>query len=215
MSQIPCSMEYYCQNSKIMSGMDAHTRCALCRLSPDNVGRDMTHYWSPTPDAKSARKDKHPMLEAEKRNKKFLRASAAFQKKQNRDKGKMKVSRLAARAEKTTERQIIHATKNSGRRNKDGDHLSMGSITLDTKLQSTRDNPIIFLHELEKVRADAIRAGNTIGGLVIRNKHNVGCVVLKEEDYAVLTKGLEYAEQQMGCTVSGDGKANLDVVEGS
>lgn len=184
----PCEMDLVCTNGDLMR--DKLAKCALCRFSPENLGRDMVHYWSPTPPA---RKDRvvHPLLIAEKRKAKADKHFAKVQSKQNLDKSKRKISRLAQNAEKKTEKQIIHATKNSGRRNKDGDHVSIGQVTLDTKLQTTRENPTIFLAELEKVRQDASRAGKFIGGLVIRNKHNVGCVVLKEEDYAVLVRGLK------------------------
>lgn len=189
----PCNMELVCKNSPLMAG-EQGAKCSLCRLSPENREKDMAHYWCPTKPAREHGHKHHPLLEADKR---FNKAADRLQKlldKRKRDPKKRKISRLAAQAEKTTEKNIIHATQNSGRRNKDGDHVSIGQITLDTKLQSTRENPVIFLGELEKVREDAMRAGKLIGGLVIRNKHNVGVVVLKIEDYAVLTKGLQEDE---------------------
>lgn len=180
----PCEMAGQCRNSPSLA-QPALVACALCRLSPENVGRDMSHHWIPIEMGM-----KHPMLLAEKANLKIRKRLLKLQAKRGRDLGKRKVSRLAALAEKKTEKNIIHATKNSGRQNKDGDHVSLGNITLDTKLQSTRDNPVILLAELEKVRSDAMRAGKLIGGLVLRNRHNVGVVVFTEEDYAILTKGL-------------------------
>lgn len=161
----------------------------------------MAHFWRPTAFAKVWRSgwkrlDKHPILEEENRNAKVANKLSKLIAKRSRDPKKIKVSRLASQAEKKTEKNIIHATKNSGRRNKDGDHVSLGMITLDTKLQTTRENPVIFLSELEKVRSDAMRAGKLVGGLVIRNKYNVGCVVLKEEDYAELTRRLLYPEER-------------------
>lgn len=187
----PCMMDLYCLNSKMITGTEARAKCALCRLSPDNTGRDMAHYWRPTQYAKDTRKDKHPNLKAEKLQKKIAKHQAKLVKNRQRDPQKRQISRLARQAEKSTERNIIHATQNSGRRNRDGDHVHGNNITLDTKLQTTRENPVILLVELEKVRADAVRSGKKIGGLVIRNKHNVGVVVLAEEDYALLTKGLD------------------------
>lgn len=178
-------MASVCKNSPDYLG-EQGAKCALCRLSPDNEGRQMAHYWKPI---KIAVKE-HPDLKNEKLLIKALSRMADLRAKYGVDKKKRKVSRLAAQAEKKTERNIIKATLNSGRRNKDGDHVSMGIITLDTKLQTTRENPVIFLGELEKVRADAVRSGKLVGGLVIRNKNNVGCVVLKEEDYAELTRHL-------------------------
>lgn len=182
----PCDLADYCKNSPQAIG-EARAKCALCRLSPENEGRHMVHYWSPFEDTIQ----RHPVLEKEKRDKKWARHATNLEAKRNRDPKKRTISRLAEQAERKTEANIIQATRNSGRSNKDGDHVSMGNITLDTKLQTTRENPVIYLHELEKVRGDAMRSGKIIGGLVIRNKHNVGCVVLTEEDYALLTKGLK------------------------
>lgn len=190
----PCNMDLVCRNGDFIQG-EQHAKCALCRLSPENQGRNMAHFWSPTKPARQA-KTKHPQLEREKQMNKGARALIKLMEKHKRDPKKRTISRLAAKAEKKTEKQIIHATKNSGRRNKDGDHVQAGIITLDTKLQTTRENPVIFLGELEKVRGDAMRAGKLIGGLVIRNKHNVGCVVLKEEDYAELTRRLLYPSER-------------------
>jgi hypothetical protein len=179
----PCIEDLVCNNGDFMKGK--LSKCALCRFSPENVGRDMAHYWSPTPPARKAGAQ-HAMLWAEKRQAKADKHFNKLREKSNKDRNKRKISRLAQRAEKKTEASIIHATKNSGRRNKDGDHVFAGNITLDTKLQTTRENPVILLGELEKVRSDAVRAGKAIGGLVIRNKHNIGCVVLREEDWAVI-----------------------------
>src|SRR5271166_5224971 len=177
----PCpTFSVHCDNSPQAAG-EANTKCALCRLSPDNAGKDMAHYWFPTAEARVAGLTKHPDLVREKFEARCKKRRDKLAKKRMRDPKKRKISRLAANAEKSTEKHIIHATKNSGRRNKDGDHVQANMITLDTKLQTTRENPVIFLGELEKVREDAMRAGSLVGGLVIRNKHNVGCVVLKEE----------------------------------
>lgn len=185
----PCDLEEYCKNSALVKGK-LGSKCALCRLSPDNEGRDIPQYWSPFPDTVQ----RHPVLEKEKKDKKWARHMVLLAAKRARDPKRQRISRLAERAERTTEKNIIRATKNSGRSNKDGDHVSLGNVTLDTKLQTTRENPVIYLHELEKVRGDAKRSGKIIGGLVIRNKHNVGCVVLSEEDYAILTRGLNERE---------------------
>jgi hypothetical protein len=155
----------------------------------------MTHYWSPTPPARKA-KVKHSQLEAEKRQLKIHKHNIKLTQKNNRDKTKRKVSRLAKQAEKQTEKQIIHATKNSGRSNKDGDHVLYENITLDTKLQSTRMNPVVSFSELEKVRKDATRAGMVAGGLLIRNKHGVGVIVFAEEDVPrICAKDICYEEK--------------------
>lgn len=172
----PCNMFNQCINSPAIAG-DAKAKCALCRLSPDNDGRQMIHYWKPV-----NKRTKHPELIRQKLLIKALAHMADLRAKYNVDPKKKRVSRLAKQAEKKTELNIIKATKNSGRSNRDGDHVAFNSITLDTKLQTTRENPIIKLDELEKVRKDAANAGKTVGGLVIRNKNGVGCVVFREED---------------------------------
>lgn len=186
----PCELAGHCRNSPGLA-QPMLVACAMCRLSPENLGRDMNQYWQPIEFGM-----KHPLLVEEKAKRKLQKRFDKLTAKRGRDANKRKVSRLAQQAEKTTEKKIIQATKNSGRQNKDGDHVSLGMITLDTKLQTTRENPVIFLHELEKAREDATRAGTLVGGLVIRNKHNIGCVVLKEEDYAELTRRLLYPEER-------------------
>lgn len=179
----PCEMASVCRNSPDYKG-EQFSSCALCRLSPDNAGRNMTHFWNPIKGAVK----KHPGLRAERSLIKAVAHMENLRAKYGRDKKKVKVSRLAASAEKKTERNIIKATKNSGRSNKDGDHVLHNTITLDTKLQTTRANPIVLLSELEKVRRDAKRAGFYMGALVIRNRNGVGVVVMLEEDYAELSK---------------------------
>ena len=178
----PCIVADLCKNAPQIED-DPQAKCALCRLSPDNKGRDMGHYWFPTEVARLSGDKKHPALEAEKRTTQgSISAVQVGSKAFSGSKRRGRISRLAQKAEKATEKKIIHATKNSGRQNKDGDHVLYESVTLDTKLQSNRKNPVIFLEELEKVRKDAHRAKTMIGGLVIRNKHGVGCVVFREED---------------------------------
>jgi hypothetical protein len=126
----------------------------------------------------------HPDLQKEKNEARWKRAKDHQAKKLTTDRGKRKLLKKATRAEKTTEHNIIHATKNSGRSNRDGDHVLAEQITLDTKLQSERDHPVVKLEELAKVREDAVRAGMIAGALVIRNRHGVGVVVMAEEDFA-------------------------------
>jgi hypothetical protein len=42
----------------------------------------------------------------------------------------------------------------------------------------------VNLAELDKVIEDAKRAGNVLGGLVLRNKHDRGVIVFDEKNYA-------------------------------
>lgn len=157
-------------------------KCYLCRFSP-TAESSVKHFWVPIREAKNK---KHPALEAEKRNERISRMRAKQTVKKDRDRNRSNVLSKAANAEKRTERNIIKATRNSGRTNRDGDHVFLGQVTLDTKNQSTRDNPVVLLSELEKVRGDAAHAGNEVGGLVIRNRQGVGVVVFHEDDYARL-----------------------------
>ena len=176
----PTSCEFgavWCRNSVENAG-EGRSKCAFCRLSPDNENLSK-HFWSP-----SGASTRHPRLEQEKRDARCQRARASHLARLQRDKGKKRIVRRATQAERTTEQNIITATKNSGRSNRDGDHVVAGHITLDTKLQSTREHPVVLLNELAKVREDAERAGNPLGGLVLRNKHGVGVVVFAEQDFA-------------------------------
>jgi hypothetical protein len=112
--------------------------------------------------------------------------SAAKRAKKSRP--KQALLRKAVRAEQSTERNfsssMLTSTVNSGRSNKDGDHDLLSRVTLDTKLQSGAGNPVVNLAELDKVMEDAKRAGNVLGGLVLRNKHDRGVVVVDEKNYA-------------------------------
>jgi K+/H+ antiporter YhaU regulatory subunit KhtT len=167
----------WCLNSVEHAG-ELRQKCTFCRLAPGNVGLS-GQYWKGT-----TAKMQHPVLREEKRNAAQVRTQTARHARLARDPGKRRVLRKAVRAETRTEHVIIQATRNSGRANRDGDHVVGGQITLDTKLQSTRDNPVVLLTELAKVREDARRAGTPIGGLVLRNKYDVGVVVFLEQDFA-------------------------------
>ena len=101
----PCNMANWCKNSPAIVG-DARAKCAICRLSPDNEGRQMAHYWKPF-----KKKEKHPELERERQLIKALAHMYDLRAKYNVDQKKRKISRVAKQAEKTTERNIIHATK--------------------------------------------------------------------------------------------------------
>lgn len=177
-----CDTGSSCLNS-VESRGEGQSKCLFCRLAPgnENLARD---YFKPV-DGRS----KHPVLREEKHQKARAKTAESIQKRLSRDRGRQKVQRQAARAEKATERNIIAATKNSGRSNRDGDHTAAGFITLDTKNQSQREHPVVLLSELSKVQSDARNAGNSIGGLVLRNKHGVGVVVFYEQDFARVILG--------------------------
>ncbi len=167
----PCAEAEHCHNAPLA--------CESCRLSP---GGGPGLRWWPKLDAK------HPVLEAEKKQAKLAKVKAIAVKRAGRDRGRMAVQKQAQAAEKRTERNIIHATLNSGRANQDADHVSAGRITLDTKLQSKRIHPLVKLGQLDKVREDAKRAGMLLGALVLRNSTGRGVVVLDEDDYARLVR---------------------------
>lgn len=180
---LPCEERDRCLNGS-ESQQEVENFCYDCRFALKFPGR--SNHWRPLKKG-----EKHPRVVAEKKQKKLVEIQAKQAHKRNRDRGKMRVLSLASRAEKQTERKIIQATRNSGRSNKDGDHVLAGRITLDTKLQTGRVNPVVLVAEVEKVREDARRAGNPIGALVLRNQNGDGFVVLAEEDFALLVKGLQ------------------------
>jgi hypothetical protein len=176
---LQCDQGSNCKSS-IELGGSMNTQCHVCRLSPNN--EDLPdHHFRPLDPRKP-----HPILKAEKREAARLKTRAAHDKRMARDRGKVRVYRKATRAEKKTESNIITSTRNSGRVNRDGDHLVDGRITLDTKLQSQREHPVVNLAELRKVRNDAENANSIVGGLILRNKHGVGVVVFAEEDLVTL-----------------------------
>jgi len=176
---LSCTEGPQCQNSVETKG-EAAGKCILCRLAPGNASLP-NQYWKPINP-----RDINPVLSQEKRTKAVAIMKANLMRRMERDPNRQKTARLAAKAERDTEHNIIEATKNSGRSNRDGDHLVAGNITMDTKLQSTRFEPVVHLYELAKVQADARRAGSMLGCLTIRNKYGIGVVVMDEADFAKL-----------------------------
>jgi hypothetical protein len=175
---VPCGVADDCLNSPQQRG-EEQAECRHCKLA--NSGGGSLNYWRPW-----QRGLQHPKLIVEKREAGKARRAAAQEKRGKRDRAKMDVQRKARNAERQTNRSIIENTRNSGRIAKDGDHVSAGRIGLDTKMQSGNENPVVHLVELDKVREDARRGGNPIGGLVLRNKHGRGVVVFDEVDYSLL-----------------------------
>ena len=180
---LSCEVGPQCLNSTENTDLGS-SKCGVCRFSP-NGEQSYQAWWKPR-----VPKTPHPAASAEARRKKSDRKAALDFARANRDRGKSLLQRQAAQAEKTTERNMIRSTKNSGRSNKDGDHVAAGDITLDTKLQTTRDHPVVLIPELMKVVADAMRAGKVMGALVLRNKSGVGVVAMREEDFARLIQRL-------------------------
>lgn len=184
-----CKMAYMCRNSVEIAG-EAKQKCSICRLSPPNSSYS-AHYWRPI-DYNA----KHPQLAWEAKQVRSSKLRERRDARRNKDRIRQQILKDAARAEESTEKHIIKATKNSGRLNRDGDHVASNCVTLDTKLQSKKINPTVNLSELTKVREDAARSGNSIGALVIRNRNDVGVVVLHEDDFALLMRNID--EQQTG-----------------
>lgn len=178
---IACNEGTMCEHSPYHS---LQPKCRDCRLSPNNKLLGLTkHYW------KSINRNwRHNILEKEKQDAKREKTIAKRKAEKAKDPTKQARLRAAARAERKTNATIIKSTRNSGRINRDGDHLLGDNIILDTKLQSTTSNPIVHLHELEKVRSDAKRNGRQIGVLCIKNKTGRGICVLDERDFATLIK---------------------------
>ena len=170
-----------CKNSDTLVG-PVRGKCCLCRLAPGT----RTLGWNAVLDCLNGSKQRtHPVLEHEKALARMKKSRDAQQTRLKKDRGKKKVLKRAEKAEQVTGKHLnVTATKNSGRSNKDGDHVAAGFITLDTKFQSQRENPVVLLSELTKVRQDATRAKMSIGGLVLRNQHGVGVVVFDETDFA-------------------------------
>jgi hypothetical protein len=173
----PCSQGASCRNSMIVN--PAGEKCSVCRLAPGNEDYEQ-QFWS------GIKGTRHVVLDQERA---FSQRKAARDKQITRmakDRKRQKTLTKATKSEANTGNAIIKATVNSGRLYKDGDFSLADCITLDSKLQSNRLHPKVDLAELEKVGQDAKRVGNLLGALVLRNSNDVGVVVMKEEDFAVL-----------------------------
>ena len=169
-----------CLNSPNTKGTQSLCEnCKWCAAEPETGG----DWFRP-----SDKRVRFPRREAAEYQARRAKIAIKLASKQGKDKARVRIGRKAARAEKTTEKSIIKSTVNSGRSNNDGDHISGGSIVLDTKMQSSRTHPVIRLEELTKVRAQAKAAGYPMGALVLRNRLNQGFVVMDEADFAVLVK---------------------------
>jgi hypothetical protein len=177
-----CKEGDFCRESPSNS---THSKCNYCRLSPANktgiLAGVFPSEWHPINS-----KHKHPILEKEKRDANRRKVLERQQIRKNKDRDRKAVQQSAKKAEQLTQKAIIKATRNSGRTNRDGDHLFANDIVLDTKLQSRAESPVVHLHELDKVRTDAKRHNKIAGALVIRNKTGRGVVVFDLSDFALL-----------------------------
>lgn len=143
--------------------------CWKCRFGEKNEGIGDNCY-SPVD-----RNIKHPALVAEKEQRKTDRKLARKEAKKEKDKSTSKMVRKATKAEK---RAVL--TLNSGRIAQDGD-IKTEDLSIDFKLQSTRENPVVDMEELRKIGNDCIRAGKKHGILLIENKSGKKIVVMTEE----------------------------------
>lgn len=175
-----CKEGPFCSNGP---SNNLQPRCPDCRLSSNAYHGATRHYWKPISHTYS-----HPVLNKEKRDAKYAKAAAKAAANKAKDRSKQALLRKSERVERKTNDRIIKATKNSGRVNRDGDHLLNNHIVVDTKLQSNAKNPRINLHELDKVRADAKRAGQPYGVLCIQNSTGRSVIVCDQADFAALTK---------------------------
>ncbi len=159
--------------------------CSKCRLCPNNLEDISTmSYWSP-----NFRGLKHPILEKWKHEKAKNRRELRALSRQGKSRKIQARLRHAEAAERNTE-EVIMATANSGRKSRDGDHVSFG-VTLDTKDQSNRIRPVINWHELDKVRRDATRSGHAVGGLVLQSANQRSAVIIALEDWVILMRQTE------------------------
>ena len=179
----PCNEAPNCLNSPKNTNLP---KCAICKLSPvfngtcgDTPG--VGSHWRP-----HVKGLKHPVLEQWKREASIQRREMLALARKNKDHRRQAVLHAAELCEKLTEK-VITSTVNSGRKLRDGDHVSFG-VTLDTKQQSQRLVPVVHWHELDKVRRDAKRSGKAVGGLVIHANNGRAVVVFALEDYATLMK---------------------------
>lgn len=117
----------------------------------------------------------HPQLIKAKQEYKNLQKMEKYKKKNEKDKEKVALLKKAAKVE-----NLVKSTLNSGRINRDSD-LIAEHLTIDVKLQSTRENPVINVDEFIKVQNDARRAGKLHGVLAIQNKSGKRFYVVSEE----------------------------------
>ena len=173
-----CSEGPFCNNGPSHS---IQPKCPDCRLSPNSYLGTTRHYWKSID-----RKHYHPVLEKEKRDAKRRKTIEHREAEKAKDPARKARQRAAQRAERRTNAEIIKSTRNSGRLNRDGDHLFGNNVVIDTKLQSTATNPVVHLYELDKVRADAKRNGRYCGILCIRNKSGRAIIAIDASDFAAL-----------------------------
>lgn len=174
----PCREGSFCANGPSYS---LHSRCVECRLSSNPYLGAVRHFWKPISHTYT-----HPVLEKEKREAKRAKTIEREKARKAKDPTRQARLRKAERAERKTNSRIIKATRNSGRVNRDGDHLLFDTIVLDTKLQSTAENPVVHLHELDKVRNDAKRNQKAIGALCLQNRSGRAVIVIEASDFARL-----------------------------
>jgi hypothetical protein len=178
-----CSVGSRCKYSVSNLGQ-GRAHCADCRLAPDNENVSATQWRPMTP------RDRHPVLEQEKLDKRKQKAAASLVKRLGKDLKRRSVGKQAARSEaKAVKTLNVKPTVNSGRRFMDGD-MSADMITLDNKDQSSNTHPVVNMAELQKVREDAKRANKPLGGLVLRNRFGVGVVVFLESDFGAFLGAL-------------------------
>ena len=183
---VQCVVGDNCLNGFTRSHNLSPPKCAFCWLAPNSdMKPGSKHYWRPLD-----RIMKHPTLAAYKRDKARGRVRERARERASKDKKRIEVLRKSKAAEKKTEKSIIHATKNSGRVNKDGDHIAVGNILIDTKQQS-REHPVVVLDELDKAARDASRSGKLLSCLVIRNIYGRGVVVMTEASFGILLEQLK------------------------
>ena len=177
---VPCEQFLVCRASPHYTG-EALAKCRTCRFAQANGGN--ANGWRPVQKG-----TRHPMAEAEKRQAQRERASSRLAHRMAKNKPRQRVLKQAERAERGTEREIVRATVNSGRRDRNLDHISRDRILLDSKNQSNHEHPVVHLAELDKARRQARDANYPVGGLVLVNQYGRRVVVFDLEDYAKVVR---------------------------
>ena len=129
-----CEQWADCENSPWHVGK-ARAKCISCRLAPGGAERGLTaQYW------KNSQGKRHKVLVEEHVAAQRAKVDASYQKiqKRNQARPQQKVQQSARKAEADTNREILEASRNSGRIRGDGDALFDGRVLLDTKQQSKR-----------------------------------------------------------------------------
>lgn len=177
-----CSVRQFCVNQDY--------RCWICKVEEPNS--DTLYYKS---NGEPGAPRIHPMKANEKEEKKKKDKQEKINKKKDNKINKSKQTlanimeqnakkRADAILKKTQKKDFFSHTINSGRANRDVDHvMHQGEIRLDSKHQSKLLNHQVKLSELEEARNKAHKFNSNLGGLILFNKEARSVVVFDYEDW--------------------------------